>query len=280
MSEENCLCSSVLTTPLAPWCQHYGGCPKCSCNGPFICPSCDMELEDVCESVGNQRICDHEWDCGDCVCEPRWDDEVFDEVFYVNRGWLGHIDYPVIALYRSKMQIKHIAANLELPVNVISSILLYLAFVSKGIAISLKPGRRDGEELSGFEAKKLLGLVKKKVPLVEVADIHERSQISVAREALFAGIVELNTSGLSQRTTGASARQGWEPQDVRRVEALLQDCIGLEKISQELDRPLDEIVELVMKHELAEPSVWFSEFKRNYIPFNPYPDLPDHLRRN
>lgn len=270
----------MLTTPLAPWCTHFGDCPKCSCNGPFICPSCDLELEEVCESVGNQRICDHEWDCGFCVCEPRWDDEAFDEVFYVNRDWLGRIDYPVIALYRSKMEIKDIATNLGLPVNVISSILLYLAFVSKGIAISEKPGRRDGEELSGFEAKNLLGSMKKKVPLSEVAEIHERSQISVAREALFAGVVELNSSTLTQRTTGASARQGWEPQDVTKVEALLEDSMELENISKELNRPIGEIVELVMKHELAEPAVWFSEFKRSYVPFKPYPDLPDHLRKN
>lgn len=270
----------MLTTPILPWCKHFGDCPKCSCNGPFICPSCDLELEEVCESVGNQRMCDHEFDCRDCVCEPRWDDETFDEVFRVNMEWLGRVDYPVIALYRSEMEVKDIAANLELPPHVISAILLHFAFVAKGISISAKPGRRDGEDLNDFEAKNLLRSIKRGDSLADVAKMHERSQLSVASVAVSGGAVRLNSSSISQRAVGETVRQGWNPEDVAKVETLLEGKMTLDKISKDTGRPISEVLELVMKHELAKPTIWLSEFKKTYVPFEPYPNLPSYFRRN
>jgi len=270
MNELSCRCRNSLTTPLAPWCQHFGECPLCSCEGPFTCTSCDSELSEVCQSVGNQRRCDHEPDCYYCVCEPRWDDESFEGYFSANRSWLGQADFPIIALYNAGLDASEIGVHLQLPAGVVMDLLTHFGFVTNGLSISAQPMLRDGEEITSHEKKNIIQALKQRTSLQDMSQAFERCQLDLARIAISERTCP-RLSASRHNEPVESIRTGWKPEDVSQIEEMLEKSVALADISMRLGRSLEEVLDLVVKYELGHYTTWLTEFKAKYEPFKPYP---------
>lgn len=280
MSGNKCRCSEILTTALALWCKHYEDCPKCSCEGPFFCPECDEELNEVCISFGNTRVCDHEFECSNCICEPRWGDETLNSVKRVSSEWVSEIGYVAAALYNSEINAKDVAKNLEIPTYVAVDVLIYFAFIARGIPLSEQPLRREQEEVTKHEMGNLERKLKEGASIAEISKEIERSEAQVANLAITEGVlgkipaIKVPTSGNQE------VRRGWTPSEVQEVERLLLGQESIANISATTQRPTSELINLIVMHELAPPQVWFDEFKKNYSPFDPHPNRTAPIGEN
>jgi hypothetical protein len=172
------------------------------------------------------------------------------------------------ALYNSEINAKDVAKNLEIPTYVAVDVLIYFAFIARGILLSEQPLCREQEKVTKREIGNLESKLKAGASIAEISKEIERSEAQVATLAVTEGLVGKIPAFRVPASGSPEVRRGWTPSEVQEVELLLSGKESIANISAKTQRAISEVIDLIVMHELAPPQVWFSEFKMNYSPFD------------